>query len=148
MDAGVLCGEGEALVRMGEPDELGEVCHAAKLIAQVVKYHSHVSLPEYDTALVKYGVKSPKFIWFPVYSCTGTHWLRPCSPPRTSALLVSHDRRHLFEPSATHILYSYVLDTERVQRANKNYVTVLLVKTLRLKEKACSWTGSVRYTLC
>jgi hypothetical protein len=34
---------------MGEPDELGEVCHAAKLVAQVVKYHSHVSLPEHET---------------------------------------------------------------------------------------------------
>ncbi len=51
---------------------------------------------------VKYEVRSPKFIWAPVYSCT--HWLRPCNPPPlpqhlgsfTRALLVSHDRRHLF----------------------------------------------------
>jgi hypothetical protein len=28
---------------------------------------------------VKYGVRSPKFIWAPVYSCT--HWLRPCNSP-------------------------------------------------------------------
>ncbi len=27
----------------------------------------------------KNGVRSPKFIWAPVYSCT--HWLRPASPP-------------------------------------------------------------------
>jgi hypothetical protein len=31
---------------MGEPDELGQICYAAKLIAQVVKYHSHASLPD------------------------------------------------------------------------------------------------------
>ncbi len=30
------------------------------------------------TPQVKYGVRSPKFIWAPVYSCT--HWLTP--PPR------------------------------------------------------------------
>ncbi len=29
--------------------------------------------------LVKYGVRSQKFIWAPVYSCT--HWLRPLPPP-------------------------------------------------------------------
>jgi hypothetical protein len=54
-------------------------------------------------AKVKYGVRSPNFIWAPVYSCT--HWLRPCnSPPPlpphlgsyTRALLVIQDRRHLF----------------------------------------------------
>ncbi len=27
----------------------------------------------------RYGVRSPKFIWAPVYSCT--HWLRPCNSP-------------------------------------------------------------------
>ncbi len=30
------------------------------------------------TAWVKYGVRSPKFIWLQVLSCT--HWLRPCNP--------------------------------------------------------------------
>ncbi len=47
--------------------------------------------------LVKYGVRSPKFIWASVYSCT--HWLRPRNPPSppylglyTRALLVSQDR--------------------------------------------------------
>jgi hypothetical protein len=51
--------------------------------------------------LVKYGDRSPKFIWVPVYSCT--HWLRPLNfppPPHlgsyTRALLVSQERRHLF----------------------------------------------------
>ncbi len=29
---------------------------------------------------VKYGVRSLKFIWAPVYSCT--HWPRPRTPPR------------------------------------------------------------------
>ncbi len=52
---------------------------------------------------VKYGVRSPNFIWAPVYSCA--HWLRPRnSPPPlplhlglcTRALLVSKVRRHLF----------------------------------------------------
>jgi hypothetical protein len=52
---------------------------------------------------VKYGVRSTKFIWAPVYSCT--HWLRPRNPPPplpphlgsyARALLVSQDRRHLF----------------------------------------------------
>jgi hypothetical protein len=50
---------------------------------------------------VKYIVRSPKFIWAPVYSCT--HWLRPRNtPPPPSAfglmkaLLVSQDIRHLF----------------------------------------------------
>ncbi len=50
---------------------------------------------------VKNIVRSPKFIWAPVYSCS--HWLRPRnSPPPphlnsfTRALLVSQDRRHLF----------------------------------------------------
>jgi hypothetical protein len=51
---------------------------------------------------VKYGVRSLKFIWVPVYSCT--HWLRRRNPPPppqhlgsyTRALLVSQDRRHLF----------------------------------------------------
>ncbi len=50
---------------------------------------------------VKYRVRSPKFIWAPVSSCT--HWLRPRNsrpPPHlgsyTRALLVSQDRRHLF----------------------------------------------------
>ncbi len=28
---------------------------------------------------LKYGVRSPKLIWAPVYSCT--HWLRPCNSP-------------------------------------------------------------------
>jgi hypothetical protein len=28
---------------------------------------------------IKYGVRSPKFIWAPLYSCT--HWLRPPPPP-------------------------------------------------------------------
>ncbi len=51
---------------------------------------------------VKYGDRSSKFTWAPVYSCT--HWLRlpqsPPSPPQlgsyTRALLASQDRRHLF----------------------------------------------------
>ncbi len=36
---------------------------------------------------VKYGVRSPKFIWAPVYSCT--HWLRPRNspPPPTFGLI-------------------------------------------------------------
>jgi hypothetical protein len=51
-----------------------------------------------------HGVRSTKFIWAPVNSCT--HWLRVKprnSPPLplhlgsyTRALLVSQDRRHLF----------------------------------------------------
>jgi hypothetical protein len=53
-------------------------------------------------AEVTYGVRSPKFIWVPVYSCP--HWLRRRNsppPPRhlglyTRALLVSQDRRRLF----------------------------------------------------
>jgi hypothetical protein len=28
-----------------------------------------------DHRLIKYGIRSPEFIWAPVYSCT--HWLRP-----------------------------------------------------------------------
>ncbi len=46
--------------------------------------------------IIWYGVRYPKFIWTPVYSCT--HWLRPLSPhlgSYTRALLVSQDRRHL-----------------------------------------------------
>ncbi len=52
---------------------------------------------------VKYGVRSPKFIWAPVYSCT--HWMGPRNTPHppvfflgsyTRALLVNQDRRHLF----------------------------------------------------
>ncbi len=56
-------------------------------------------------AAVKYGVRSPKFIWASVYSCS--HWLRPRNSSRpsprtwglgtyTRVLLVSKDRRHLF----------------------------------------------------
>ncbi len=51
--------------------------------------------------IVKYGVRSPKFIWAPGYSCT--HWLRPRYsplPPKlgsyTRALCVIQDRQHLF----------------------------------------------------
>jgi hypothetical protein len=33
--------------------------------------------------LIKYGVRSPKFIWASAYSCT--HWLRPCNAPPPSA---------------------------------------------------------------
>jgi hypothetical protein len=50
---------------------------------------------------VKYGVRSPKFIWAPVYSCT--HWLRPRNSPAPPAfglvyeyLLISQDRRHWY----------------------------------------------------
>ncbi len=32
---------------------------------------------------VKYGIRSSKFIWAPVYSCT--HWLRPRNPPPPTA---------------------------------------------------------------
>jgi hypothetical protein len=53
------------------------------------------------TAQVKNGVRSPKFIWSPVYSCA--HWPGPRNSPLpthlgsyTRALLVSQDRRHLF----------------------------------------------------
>ncbi len=48
-------------------------------------------------------LRSPKFIWAPVYSCI--HWLRPRNlPPShlgsyTWTLLVSQDRRHLFVTS-------------------------------------------------
>jgi hypothetical protein len=48
---------------------------------------------------VKYGVRSPKFVWALVHSYT--HWLRHHNPPSphlgscTRALLVSQDRRHL-----------------------------------------------------
>ncbi len=49
---------------------------------------------------VKYGIRSPKFIWAPVYNCT--HWLRPRDSPLsphlgscTRALLVSQVIRHL-----------------------------------------------------
>ncbi len=55
--------------------------------------------------LVKYGVRSRKVYWAPVY-CSCTHWLslRPRNSPTfpqhlgsyTRALLVSQDRRHLF----------------------------------------------------
>jgi hypothetical protein len=56
----------------------------------------------YTHSRCKYRVRSPKFIWAPLHSCT--HWLRPrISPPfpphlgsYTRALLVSADRRHLF----------------------------------------------------
>jgi hypothetical protein len=55
----------------------------------------------YGMTLVKYGVRSPKVIWAPLYSCT--HWLRPRNSPLpphlgsyTKALLVSQGRRHLF----------------------------------------------------
>jgi hypothetical protein len=48
-----------------------------------------------------YGVRSPKFIWAPAYSCT--HWLRPRNfhPPPSfgfiyEGLLVSQDGRYLF----------------------------------------------------
>jgi hypothetical protein len=54
--------------------------------------------------LVKYGVRSPKFIWAPEYSCT--HRQRPRNPrppphPRILAhirwtLLLSQDKHHLF----------------------------------------------------
>ncbi len=43
---------------------------------------------------VKYGVRSPKYIWAPVYSCT--HWLIPRNSPPQLGSLVSQDRRHLF----------------------------------------------------
>ena len=51
---------------------------------------------------VKYGVRSPKVIWAPVYSCT--HWLRTSQPSPSPhvwahilrAILVRQDRRHLF----------------------------------------------------
>ncbi len=50
---------------------------------------------------VKYGVRSPKFIWAPMYSCT--RWLRLATSPlpphlgsHTRALLVSQDGRRLF----------------------------------------------------
>ncbi len=56
-----------------------------------------------DFGTYKYGVRSLKIIWAPLYSCT--HWLRPRnSPPPfpphlgsyTRAILVSKDRRDLF----------------------------------------------------
>ncbi len=34
---------------------------------------------------LKYGVRSPKFIWAPVYSCT--LWLRPPNPPPAFGLI-------------------------------------------------------------
>ncbi len=52
--------------------------------------------------LNKYAVRSPKFIWAPVYSYS--YWLRPRIPlpphlgSYTRALLVSQERRHLFVP--------------------------------------------------
>ncbi len=55
----------------------------------------------YFISLVKYWVRSLKYIWAPVQSCT--HWLKlhKCPPPLhlvsyTRALLVSQDRRHLY----------------------------------------------------
>ncbi len=59
----------------------------------------YYSLFKQNQAQVKYRIRSPKFIWAPVYSCT--HWLRPRNPPSLRiwalrALLVSRDRRHLF----------------------------------------------------
>ncbi len=65
-------------------------------------YVLYISLHN-QNPLVKYGVRSPKVIWAPVYSCL--HWLRPRNSPHlpphlgsyTRSLLVSQDRRHLFE---------------------------------------------------
>ncbi len=37
----------------------------------------------WETPKVKYGIRSPKFIWAPVYSCT--HWLRPRNSPLPTA---------------------------------------------------------------
>jgi hypothetical protein len=48
-------------------------------------------------AQVKYGVRSLKFIWAPVYSCF--HWLRPCNSrphPAFGLIYQGQDRRHLF----------------------------------------------------
>ncbi len=56
--------------------------------------------------MVKYGVRSPKFIWAPcvqLYSLTETPQLPPLPPhlgSYTRSLLVSQDRRHLFVTTA------------------------------------------------
>jgi hypothetical protein len=39
--------------------------------------------------MVKYGVRSPKFIWAPVYSCT--HWLRPRNSPPPPAFGLTYE---------------------------------------------------------
>ena len=46
INAGLLCGEGKALLRMGQPDKLGQISHTTQLVAQVVKYHRHIPLPD------------------------------------------------------------------------------------------------------
>jgi hypothetical protein len=76
---------------------LSESHHLSLYLSKIFSFHNLLLKP-----MVKYGVRSPKFIWAPVYSCT--HWLRPRNlpplPPHLGsykrALLVSQDRRHLF----------------------------------------------------
>jgi hypothetical protein len=39
-------------------------------------YGLSVGMKQFKVYTVKYGVRSPKFIWAPVF-----HWLRPSTPP-------------------------------------------------------------------
>jgi hypothetical protein len=67
-----------------------------------ILYHAlltffEVMIARHRTLVKKCGVRSLKFIWLLVYSCTGTHWLRPRKPP-PPRISVSQNRRHLCVP--------------------------------------------------
>jgi hypothetical protein len=85
-------------------------------------------------ALVKYGVRSPKFIWAPcaqLYTLVEIPQLSPLPPhldSYTRSLLVSQDKRHLFVTPFTAALFFSVADDDF------SYVLSLMVGGRQLQE--------------
>ncbi len=107
-----------------------------------------ISMLGYHTCID--GVRSPKFIWAPVHSCT--HWLRPLnSPPspafgliRGRALLVSQDRRHLFVTPCVPYMYGGIW-LSVWQRSNQKHFS--FYQTLTSK-KRCKVYYSPYFEMC